>query len=233
MLAVAQAVPWETALMTTAVCGALLVLGERVDSQLARWAFKPVASLGFIAAALAAHTSVFGAYHDLWDVFEADDPASAIVIGLLLSWWGDVLLIPSSEIVFKSGILAFLLGHLAYSVAFLRMGVDARGCGFAVLPVIPFAYIVLCWLMPDVPSDMVAPVIAYILVICSMVVLSVGAYAAGADELFPIGAIAFLFSDLFVARERFVAPGFVNRAIGLPLYYGSQLILAAAIYRLV
>jgi hypothetical protein len=32
-----------------------------------------------------------------------------------------------------------------------------------------------------------------------------------------------------VARDRFVAPGFVNRAWGLPLYFGAQLLFAFAI----
>jgi hypothetical protein len=33
-------------------------------------------------------------------------------------------------------------------------------------------------------------------------------------------------SDLFVARDRFVQPGFVNRLLGLPLYYAAQAMLA-------
>jgi hypothetical protein len=36
-------------------------------------------------------------------------------------------------------------------------------------------------------------------------------------------------SDLSVARDRFVAPGFVNRAWGLPTYFAAQLLLAASV----
>ena len=32
--------------------------------------------------------------------------------------------------------------------------------------------------------------------------------------------------DLFVARQRFVAEAFINRLIGLPLYYAGQLLIA-------
>jgi uncharacterized membrane protein YhhN len=39
-------------------------------------------------------------------------------------------------------------------------------------------------------------------------------------------AVAFALS---VARDRFVVPGFVNRAWGLPLYYAAQLVLAATV----
>ena len=43
------------------------------------------------------------------------------------------------------------------------------------------------------------------------------------------GALAFYLSDLSVARDRFVRPAFVNRAWGLPLYYGAQFVLAATV----
>jgi hypothetical protein len=39
-------------------------------------------------------------------------------------------------------------------------------------------------------------------------------------------AVAFYLSDVSVARDRFVAPGFDNRIWGLPLYYGAQLLFA-------
>ena len=41
-----------------------------------------------------------------------------------------------------------------------------------------------------------------------------------------LAAVAFFCSDLSVARDRFVAPGFANRAWGLPLYYAAQLAFA-------
>jgi hypothetical protein len=39
----------------------------------------------------------------------------------------------------------------------------------------------------------------------------------------------FLLSDLFVARQRFVYQTFVNRLIGLPLYYQGQFQIASTI----
>jgi hypothetical protein len=50
------------------------------------------------------------------------------------------------------------------------------------------------------------------------------------DWLWPAGvmtaAVAFYISDVSVARDRFVAPGFGNRIWGLPLYYAAQLLFA-------
>jgi uncharacterized membrane protein YhhN len=65
----------------------------------------------------------------------------------------------------------------------------------------------------------------------------VGAWSiAGAGELKPagrmaafVGALSFFVSDIFVARQRFLKAEFVNRLIGLPLYYGGQFLLAFSI----
>jgi hypothetical protein len=43
---------------------------------------------------------------------------------------------------------------------------------------------------------------------------------------------AFYLSDLFVARQRFVAPAFANRLYGLPLYYLGQFLLAFSVGRI-
>jgi uncharacterized membrane protein YhhN len=86
--------------------------------------------------------------------------------------------------------------------------------------------IALRWLRPKVPDDFQIPVISYIGVISVMVIASISAVAAGAPVILAIGAIVFGISDLFVARERFVESGFVNAAVGLPAYFGAQLLLA-------
>ncbi|HNT86971.1 MAG TPA: lysoplasmalogenase family protein [Candidatus Hydrogenedentes bacterium] len=41
-----------------------------------------------------------------------------------------------------------------------------------------------------------------------------------------IGAVLFYVSDVMVARDRFVKSDAWNRWIGLPLYYGGQMVLA-------
>jgi hypothetical protein len=60
-----------------------------------------------------------------------------------------------------------------------------------------------------------------------MVAMAGGAAWAGRPSLL-FAAVLFYLSDLSVARDTFVAPGFVNRAWGLPLYYGAQLIFACS-----
>jgi uncharacterized membrane protein YhhN len=73
---------------------------------------------------------------------------------------------------------------------------------------------------------MVWPVRAYTAVISVMVLLSVGAKAAGGPWAIPIGAILFYFSDISVASGQFVKPDFPNYVWGLPFYFIGQVFLA-------
>jgi uncharacterized membrane protein YhhN len=63
-------------------------------------------------------------------------------------------------------------------------------------------------------------------VIGAMATLACGVTAAGGPWQVALGALAFTASDVAVARDRFVQGEFSNRAWGLPLYYGAQLLIA-------
>jgi uncharacterized membrane protein YhhN len=73
---------------------------------------------------------------------------------------------------------------------------------------------------------MVVPVRTYMVVIGVMATLACGVAAAGGPWQVAVGALAFTASDVAVARDRFVKTEFLNRAWGLPLYYGAQLLIA-------
>lgn len=78
------------------------------------------------------------------------------------------------------------------------------------------------------------PVLLYVVVITIMVS---GAWSVLGDTKLTglgrmmvfIGAFSFYFSDLFVARDRFLKREFLNRSIGLPLYYAGQFLLAFSV----
>jgi uncharacterized membrane protein YhhN len=200
--------------LVTALAVAGLLASERTGRRAGTWIFKPVASTGFLAAALAAGALQTG-YGQL------------ILAGLVLSWLGDVLLIPRhSPAVFRAGVLSFLLGHVAFATAFVARGVD----GAWALAALAGASLVLVgivrWLSGHLPPDMRVAAYAYMVVISVMVVAAVGTFGARSDFAIVAGALAFYLSDLSVARDRFVASQFFNRLWGLPLYYGAQLLLA-------
>jgi uncharacterized membrane protein YhhN len=105
----------------------------------------------------------------------------------------------------------------------------AAGAGAAALALAGPVLLVLRWLRPHVPAELRAAVHAYVAVISAMVVCAAGAVGGGATPEILLGAAMFYASDLAVARDRFVAPGFGNAAWGLPLYYGAQLVLAGTL----
>lgn len=199
----------------TLVSLAALLLAEYRDSRLGIWIFKPLASTAFIATALAAGALEGGTY------------GACVLAALVLSWWGDVLLIPNDRpAIFRAGILAFLLGHVAYVVAFASRGLDALLAGGMVVLLAGPVVGVIRWLRPHVPAELKGAVYAYVGVISVMLICAVASWPITHEPAILIGALMFYVSDLAVARDRFIAPGFSNRTWGLPLYYGGQLVLA-------
>jgi uncharacterized membrane protein YhhN len=84
----------------------------------------------------------------------------------------------------------------------------------------------MVWLWPHLGRYKV-PLTVYTLTICVMGWGALAATHAGAVGWTAApGAMLFLLSDLTVARNRFVRHGLVNRAVGLPMYYAGQLLLA-------
>lgn len=204
-------------LCAAAVAG--LLWAERVDSARLRRIFKPAASLAFVLAGVTA-----GAMESPMGI--------ALLAGLVLSALGDVLLIPRTERLFLAGMAAFGLGHIAYSWGFtiggIRFGYEAAIAGGLTLA----AGLFFLRPMRGRMSAMAAPVGVYVVIISAMVALSVAHFmAAGTPDAARLaaGAIAFAASDLAVARDQFLTRAFLNKAWGLPLYYGAQCLIATAV----
>lgn len=198
-----------------AVAVAGLLWAERRGSSTGLWLTKPIASLAFIWVGLAA-----GALETTY--------GQLILLGLVLCLLGDVLLIPHDRpAVFRAGVFAFLLGHVAYSAAFLTRPLDPFGLAAGAVLLVVVVGGTLLWLGSALPRDMVWPVRVYMVVIGVMATLACGVTAAGGPWAVAVGALAFTASDISVARDRFVQHEFLNRAWGLPLYYAAQLLLAA------
>ena len=203
---------WQiAAAMAALLCGLLVAELRRQPS----WAIvlKPLASLAFLVA---------GALF----LPLPDRPAVLLMIGLVLSFVGDVLLIPRGrKLTFLLGLGAFLAAHCAYSIAFVLHGLDTRAVTWASLALVVAGVPIARWLFPHVDGAMRPPVVAYVVAITAMVALAAGAVGGGAQSTLVAGAALFYLSDLCVARERFVKKSLWNGVIGLPLYYVAQLLL--------
>lgn len=197
-----------------------LLLAERKGDRRGRYLTKPLASAAFILVAWA-QGALTGSVYGQWVLF-----------GLVLGAVGDVALMFPSDRGFLGGLVAFLLGHLAYVVAFAFVTPPIGWAHpLAALP-LPAAVIVMRWLWPHL-GKMRIPVVVYVVVITTMAVAALAAQTSArrlltAEQatLLTLGALLFFASDIAVARERFVAKGFSNKLWGLPAYYGGQCLIA-------
>lgn len=185
-----------------------LLFAERSESR-GRFVAKPLASLGFILV-------------PVLEGFETDPRGVWTLAGLVLGMAGDVFLLSPSTKPFLAGLGSFLLGHVAYVMAFTRDGVDSIPAFIATAVMLVVSSVALRWLKPHLTGAFSIAVPVYVIVIALMVITASGS----GQPLAVFGAAAFAASDLFVARERFVESSIWNRLLGLPLYYSGQLMIA-------
>lgn len=200
--------------MLLGVAVGALLLGEATGRRWLVRAAKPLASGCFVALG--------------WRLHTAGDPYGAwIVVGLALSMAGDVLLMFKPA--FRAGLLVFLAAHLAYVAAFHVLVPAHMWPLWVAAPVVTVSAFAAAWLWPHL-GGMRVPVVAYVAVITVMVWAALAVTGAGrVTAAAAVGAVLFYLSDLSVARNRFVSPGFVNRAWGLPAYYLGQVLLATSV----
>ncbi|HEY5628724.1 MAG TPA: lysoplasmalogenase family protein [Candidatus Limnocylindrales bacterium] len=125
-----------------------------------------------------------------------------LVAGLVLGLVGDVLLLPPGRL--PAGLVAFLLGHLAYLVAFLALPLSGWGAasgavvGFAVI-----AFVGRGIVQAARPSGLHVAVAVYLVAICAMAMTA----TATLVPALVAGAWLFVASDAMLGWGQFVAAG--------------------------
>jgi uncharacterized membrane protein YhhN len=206
-------------ILAVILLSALLYL-EQQGKRKAALPTKTVLSCLFILAALVQPHPLPGYFY-------------VLLIGLIFCLGGDVFLALPREKMFLFGLVSFLLGHVFYVIGFFQVAQmnPYTWIGLSICLVLSGG--IYFWLRPHLGS-MHLPVLFYVIVISIMVV---GAWTVIGDSRLAkpgrimvfIGAVSFYFSDVFVARNRFLKPEFLNRLIGLPLYYFGQFLLAFSV----
>ena len=184
---------------------------------------KTLLSLLFIVTALVQPHPLPGYYY-------------LLLIGLIFCLGGDVFLALPQEKMFLCGLISFLLGHVLYVIAFFSVTELNLWTWIGLGICLVLSGGIYFWLRPHLGS-MNLPVLFYVIVITVMVVgactvLGDNRLAQSGRMLVFWGAVSFYFSDVFVARDRFLKPEFLNRLIGLPLYYFGQFLLAFSVGKL-
>lgn len=167
-----------------------------------------------------------------WVARVASRDAQLVALGLVLSLVGDVCLTSVVDL-FIPGLVAFLLAHVAYVVAYVRR---TRALHLLrLVPVAAFGAFAFHWLAPSL-GEMRGPVLVYVVVICAMMwraAAQIGERPGAEGHAWAalIGAVMFAVSDTMVAYNRFVAPSLAVEIALMILYWGAQGMIAASVER--
>ena len=125
------------------------------------------------------------------------------------------------------------MGHVSYVFGFFYAAQTNTWTWVGGVTALVIGIGIFLWLKPHL-GKMKGPVVVYMLIITTMVIGACSVFGQtrlnvnGRLMVF-IGALAFYFSDIFVARDRFIKNEFLNRLIGLPMYYAGQFLLAFSV----
>ena len=203
-------------LVAFVLLGAVLYF-EKTENRKGLVPTKGFLSLLFILAALA-----------------QKDPLSPyvafVVTGLVFCLGGDVFLALPQKKAFMLGLVSFLVGHVFYVIGFFSVAGISGWTWVSLLLTAIISSLIYLWLKSHL-GKMRGPVVGYMVVITVMVcaassILGVPDLNLSGRVMAFSGAVAFYLSDVFVARDRFVKKEFINRLIGLPMYYVGQFLIA-------
>jgi uncharacterized membrane protein YhhN len=197
----------------------LLIRAEFAHNQRQIRVFKPISTLLVFAVALLS----------LWTPGGRTGYTIGILVGLALSFAGDMALMGAWEKTLRLGLVFFLLAHLAYTVTLtlyngLHLADLIHGVVLLVLGIAIYRY-----LEPGL-NEMKGPVVVYLVVICLMVNRALSTFSGTSFSpaqawLVSIGSILFWVSDLILAVTRYRQPWKYGR-ISLAFYYSGQLLIA-------
>jgi uncharacterized membrane protein YhhN len=161
----------------------------------------------------------------------ADDSRAFLVIAALLCLAGDVVLLGASNERFLGGLSAFALGHVAYVVTALLVGVSwpRLAVAFPILALL-LGFQIITRMLDGASHHgghpMVVAVVVYTLIISAMVVTATGT----PSWLAFAGATLFAVSDSMIAYNRFVRPFHgADLPIMVTYHVGQGLLIAGLI----
>jgi uncharacterized membrane protein YhhN len=203
-------------ILVIAISAGFAIAGKFQKSRFTHYAFKPLTMILIISLA--------------WERTAVSPSAYAylVVAGLCFGLAGDVfLMLPGNRI--KPGLLAFLVGHVLYAIAF------AQGTQVFSVPgliiVLAYGSVFYLFLFKGL-NRMRWPVLIYVITITMMGWLAFSRYLSLDDRaslLALVGAALFIFSDSTNAIKRFRKPFRAAELIVLAPYFAAQLLLALSI----
>jgi alkenylglycerophosphocholine hydrolase len=195
------------------VTSTLAILGAEKRVRWLEVVFKPLTTLLFFAV-IGRPESTFARW---------------VTAGIALSVIGDVALLSNSDRAFIAGLVAFLLAHVAYVIAFLGVAVWSPHVAIVAVVMVASSLLLLRAIWKGA-AGMHAATIAYAAVITTMVV-SASATVGGPYLMAPYaaaGAVLFYVSDSSLALNRFRRPVPHIALWAMGVYWLGQLGIAIA-----
>lgn len=153
---------------------------------------------------------------------------SMIIAALLFSLAGDIfLMLPKDR--FIAGLIAFLVAHLFYILAFVSEISELEW--WILIPFLVFGVTVYVILAPSL-GRMRTPVIVYMAAILIMAWLAWERWCQSSQSgalLAAIGAVLFMASDTILAINRFRYKFELARLLNLTTYFTAQVLIASSV----
>ena len=139
---------------------------------------------------------------------------------------GDILLDLPYTNIFIFGLVAFLVGHLFYTVLFFRHAKSPDGFGKLIIAGLVIFSGVMIWIFRGIAPALYGPVVLYIVVIVTM---SIGALLVPSKKrLLFSGALLFIASDVVLAVNKFLFTIQYGRVFNISLYFIAQFVIIMA-----
>jgi uncharacterized membrane protein YhhN len=155
-----------------------------------------------------------------------------IITGLVFSLAGDVfLMLPSDR--FVAGLVAFLIAHLFYIVAFVSE-INVL-IWWPLIPLVIYGIVIHTILAPSL-GKLKLPVLVYVVIILIMVWLAWERWSQTGQSgalLASVGAVSFVISDTILAINRFRGAFKPARVLNLTTYFAAQWLIAGSVGALI
>lgn len=159
----------------------------------------------------------------------------AVLVGIALSLVGDVFLMWPNQ-GFVPGLIAFLLAHIGYIVAFAP-GSSARARGAIGVVMLCVAAANLVGLLPRIGAELKGPVLAYVAVLTTMATFAIArAWTPALARETPrsvrfaaVGGAAFVLSDSLLAWDKFGGAVPQAQFLILSTYWFAQWCIARSV----
>lgn len=151
------------------------------------------------------------------------------VVALIFSFFGDVFLLYSGDILFKFGLSSFLIAHLLF-IAIVIKRIDKRKFSTILTAIIPFSIVLflLLFLLKDSLNELFIPVLIYGITICVFGVVSLIDFLNTKSKnslIMLIGAIVFISSDAILAINKFYITVLILQIVVMVTYISAQYLI--------